>query len=541
MPRRVIAYKMLGGIFECAASGRCDVASSSFRSPGFPLRPTCLAAGAVAVGLFAAGADGAEARTYRQPAKRVALEVPTKPARAAGPTVKPKGEPPRVHLIVVSIPRQRITVHGAGGFRTESAVSTGMRGFPTPTGVFSVIQKNKYHRSNIYSGAPMPFMQRITWSGVAMHAGVLPGYPASHGCIRLTHAFASELWTMTRLGTRVVVAPEDVQAVEVAHPALPKPLLAPAPAPVAAGDAPAPTLVSAGGGGSETERPAAGGLLGPLERARLERARIVAEAPDLARAAKEAGLASAAKAVAANKAIAALRAAEQALADARARHEAAVKAAEAAKDGEAAERAKADETAAAAKLAEAAKAAEEAAAAETAATREAFAAAQAAWDAEKRSDAAAAVVRAGERSLEPVSVFVSRKTGRVYVRQAWKPIHEAPVTFKNPDEPIGTHTYVAMDPIEEGRAMRWLSVSLAPAPHAAEPRQRKGRDRGSEAAPRSAPPRISAAAALERFELPEETRKLIADRLWAGATLTVSDQGLSHETGKYTDFIVLTR
>ncbi len=514
--------------------------SSCFRSPGFPFRPTCLAAGAVAVGLLAASADGAEARTYRPPAKRVALEVPPKAARAAGPSVKPKGEPPQAHLIVVSIPRQRITVHGAGGFRTESAVSTGMRGFPTPTGVFSVIQKNKYHRSNIYSGAPMPFMQRITWSGVAMHAGVLPGYPASHGCIRLTHAFASELWTMTRLGARVVVAPEDVQAVEVAHPALPRPLLAPAPAPVATGDAPAPTLVSAGGG-SETERPAAGGLLGPLERARLERARIVAEAPALAKAAKEAGLASAAKAVAANKAIAALHAAEQALADARAKHEAAVKAAEAAKDGEAAERAKAAQTAAAAKLAEASKAAEEAAAAETTATREAFAAAQAAWDAEKRSDAAAAVVRAGERSLEPVSVFVSRKTGRVYVRQAWKPIHEAPVIFKHPDEPIGTHTYVAMDPIEEGRAMRWLSVSLAPAPHAAEPRQRKGRDGGSAAAPRSAPTRVSAAAALERFELPEETRKLIADRLWAGATLTVSDQGLSHETGKYTDFIVLTR
>ena len=71
------------------------------------------------------------------------------------------------------------------------------------------IQKNRYHRSNIYSGAPMPFMQRITWSGVALHAGVVPGYPASHGCIRLTHQFAAELWGMTRMGARVVVAPDD--------------------------------------------------------------------------------------------------------------------------------------------------------------------------------------------------------------------------------------------------------------------------------------------------------------------------------------------
>jgi hypothetical protein len=369
---------------------------------------------------------------------------------------------------------------------------------------------------------------------------VLPGYPASHGCIRLTPAFASELWTMTRLGARVVVASEDVHPVELAHPALPRPLLAPAPGPATAGEAPLPTLASASGAGEAGA--ASGGLLTPLERAKLERARIVAEAPDLAKAAKEAGLASAAKAAAANKAIAALRDAEQALASARVRHEAAVKAVEGANGEAAGESAKAAEAAAAAKLAEAAKAADEAAVAEAAATKEAFAAAQAAWDAEKRSDAAATVVRAGERNFEPISVFVSRKTGRVYVRQAWKPIHEAPVTFREPPEPLGTHTYVAMDPIEDGKALRWLSVSLAPSPPpAAEARQRRGRDGGADSRPRSASPRVSAAGALERLELPEETRKLIADRLWAGASLTVSDQGLSHETGKYTDFIVLAR
>jgi len=74
-------------------------------------------------------------------------------------------------------------------------------------GVFSVIQKNKMHRSNIYSGAPMPYMQRITWSGVAMHAGVLPGYPASHGCIRMPMAFAVKMWNWTRMGARVIITP----------------------------------------------------------------------------------------------------------------------------------------------------------------------------------------------------------------------------------------------------------------------------------------------------------------------------------------------
>ena len=85
-----------------------------------------------------------------------------------------------------------------------------MRRPSTPMGVFSVIQKHKFHHSNIYSGAPMPYMQRITWSGVAMHAGVLPGYPASHGCIRMPMAFAVKMWNWTRMGARVVVTPGEM-------------------------------------------------------------------------------------------------------------------------------------------------------------------------------------------------------------------------------------------------------------------------------------------------------------------------------------------
>ena len=81
-------------------------------------------------------------------------------------------------------------------------------------GVFSVIQKHKLHHSNIYSGAPMPYMQRITWSGIAIHAGVLPGYPASHGCIRMPMAFAVKMWNWTKMGARVVVTPGEMHAVE---------------------------------------------------------------------------------------------------------------------------------------------------------------------------------------------------------------------------------------------------------------------------------------------------------------------------------------
>src|SRR5207248_4956080 len=91
---------------------------------------------------------------------------------------------------------------------------------PTPLGVFSVIGKERYHRSNLYSGAPMPYMQRITQSGIALHAGVLPGYPASHGCIRLTNDFAIRLWHLTKRGVRVIIARQDVVPVETDNPRL---------------------------------------------------------------------------------------------------------------------------------------------------------------------------------------------------------------------------------------------------------------------------------------------------------------------------------
>ena len=118
--------------------------------------------------------------------------------------------------IIISIADQRISLYDNGALIARSSVSTGVQGHPTPLGIFSVISKERWHRSNIYSAAPMPYMQRITWSGIALHAGVLPGYPASHGCIRLTNDFAIRLWHLTKRGTRVIIAPEDVQPVEIA-------------------------------------------------------------------------------------------------------------------------------------------------------------------------------------------------------------------------------------------------------------------------------------------------------------------------------------
>src|SRR4051812_20410225 len=138
------------------------------------------------------------------------LEVPQKEsAKPQGPLV-----------IAISIEKQNLKIYDANGFFAETPISTGMRGHSTPMGVFSVVQKHKYHHSNIYSGAPMPYMQRITWSGVAMHAGVLPGYPASHGCIRMPMNFAVKMWGWTRIGVRVVITPGEMTPESISHPLL---------------------------------------------------------------------------------------------------------------------------------------------------------------------------------------------------------------------------------------------------------------------------------------------------------------------------------
>src|SRR5438034_492725 len=128
-------------------------------------------------------------------------------------------------VVATAIHRQRLTLYAGSEPIAHSRVSTGQRGFSTPTGVFSIIQKDRYHRSTIYEDAPMYFMQRITWSGVALHQGVVPNYPASHGCIRLPEAFAQQLWGMTKLGVRVIIARNEAVPVEISHPRLfaPKP------------------------------------------------------------------------------------------------------------------------------------------------------------------------------------------------------------------------------------------------------------------------------------------------------------------------------
>jgi L,D-transpeptidase-like protein len=121
-------------------------------------------------------------------------------------------------VVIVSLPEQRMYVYRNGVRIGRSTVSTGKKGHTTPTGMFTILQKKVSHESSIYKGAQMPHMQRLTWTGIAMHAGHLPGYPASHGCVRLPVDFAEKLYSVTRSGTSVIITDDKFAPGETAVP-----------------------------------------------------------------------------------------------------------------------------------------------------------------------------------------------------------------------------------------------------------------------------------------------------------------------------------
>lgn len=147
-----------------------------------------------------------------------ALTVDGSTARAAD-----AGEPPAAEetlQVVVSLKSQRLDLYRGDELLASSKVSTGRRGHRTPAGVYSVLQKRRRHFSNLYDNAPMPYMQRLTWSGIALHQGHLPGYPASHGCIRLPRKFARQLFKITDIGAKVVITQERNTPFAIDHPEL---------------------------------------------------------------------------------------------------------------------------------------------------------------------------------------------------------------------------------------------------------------------------------------------------------------------------------
>lgn len=160
-------------------------------------------------------------------------------------------------VLVVSLDEQRAYVYRNGIAIGLSTISSGKRGHETPTGVFTILQKDKDHRSNLYNNAPMPYMQRLTWDGIALHGGALPGHPASHGCVRLPQAFAQKLFGATQRGDTVVVADAKSSPMTLAYPSV----LAPV---TRHGEAMPQALADTEGGAYWNDTAAPGGQLGVL-------------------------------------------------------------------------------------------------------------------------------------------------------------------------------------------------------------------------------------------------------------------------------------
>lgn len=490
----------------------------------------CFGVGSVLVG----GSD--ELRSLLRTSARSAIIISVAALSLAGPTCAAdsasrsreaqssisstgRSGPPEPLITVVSIADQKIDVYGPRGRISGSRISSGKAGHSTPSGVFSILQRNRYHKSNLYSNAPMPFMQRLTWSGIALHEGHLPGYRASHGCIRLPRAFASSLWSMGRIGMRVIVSPSSVRPVGFAHPRLPAPLKAPQPR-VASLVKVAATADGMSGGENRA--------LLPFEAAELRLAAATAAKSEAAKAVKPAYDLANAKSAEAHRASAGLRASAGILADAE-EHLEVERLAMVTVQSEAAESAILTRIRIAEAGANAAREAhEKLKRIEATTSGEAFAAARAAREADLASEAANDELTLARRATSPISVFVSRQTGQVYVRQGFHEILAAPVSIAEPDRPLGTHVFTAVEEFGDAE-MRWVVVSV-PTSGGTSPRSASGPVR-SDGTPSDA---------LDRIDLPADVRQLLSERLWPGASIIVSDFGLG-ETGPGTDFVITTR
>lgn len=443
-------------------------------------------------------------------------------------------------MAIVSIRDQRVTIYDAAGGSMRARVSSGRTGYETPVGIYSVLQKEEEHYSNVYDDASMPFMQRITWSGVALHAGVLPGYPASHGCVRLPDGFAQRLYPLTKIGMRVIVAYDDVAPVEISHPLLLKPT--PPPAVEAA------VAIPMSYDGQDSDDSAS-----PFE-------------PDVKRWPARKAQLEALKAIAAGKRIEADAANSQAdemkqvvdeKKEPRDRAAKILRKAEAAKKSADDRVAKADKGLAAAKSpkaiknwedtkAKASKSAEEAASKLAVATQNLKAAEDELQAAEKQaapSEAARAIAVASandaKHKTQPVSIFISLKTQRLYVRQGYEPVFEAPVTISEPERPIGTHIYTAVDYANDGKDLRWNAVTLEhrEADYASYDDDRLQQTSDADDTPQT--DLAKATAALDRITISPDVVTRFTEAAWPGSSLIISDEPMSKETNKATDFIVL--
>jgi len=532
---------------------------------GFKIGPVLLAT----IVCLSLSVDVAQARS-RKHVRQAQLNKTalTSPVKVTEPL--PKGP----LTIVVSIAKQTLTVYDGFEPIATTSVSTGVPGHETPTGIFSIIQKDRFHRSNLYSNAPMPYMQRITWSGVALHEGHVTGRVASHGCVRLPQAFAQRLWGLTKLGARVIIAQDDVSLTEIAAPAV----LAARPVPqaqIASGTLPdprAPTLAAPAQPASveqtvETAPP----LMANLEEPKLNEPVLVSEQKMVSEQVvpNEQVLADATAAIEPTK--------DQAVASSNLdlgslSQELEVKLERA--DIVLAEKPNVDtpnvdkpnlempnvepptidksnvenpivetvsvetpniekpniETPAAALLANASS------------TQD-----LAISDPTKLVEIPPVVTL--DPKAGPLAILISKRDGKLMIRQNFKPVYETSVQFEPSQDLLGTHLYSALGSIDTG--LRWASMTLPSAQSILMERERLARpagrknNKGVQLASRSDMPLpemfLSADKALQNVRIPDEAVNLIAAALTPGSSLIITDLSQSHETGRGTDFIVQAR
>jgi L,D-transpeptidase-like protein len=369
--------------------------------------------------------------------------------------------------IFISINQQKLHLYSDGVHVADTSIATGVPSLPTPLGVYSVIQKQVFHRSNIYSGAPMPYMQRITWSGVAMHEGESIGHRASHGCIRMPHDFAVRLYRLTKLNTRVIIANSELKPSEFADPHL---------------------FVH------KEIPPEVASLVDPVDNG-VEH--VVAQSAELAVHANTLTPPVQSDVVTPQVAPPAMKPDP--------------------KTKSAAPRADAEASGVAAR---------------------------------PTSPTPTDLAKVAAAKQMPISIFISRKRQRLYIRQDFAPLFDSAVTIAQPDAPLGTHVFTALEFTGPERTiLRWNVVSLPGEPpkhvHYVEERHdRHGRVRRRDIEEERAgdtPPSQGPAQLFERIEIPPEVSEAIAQMIIPGSSLIISDQGLGDETGESTDFIVVVR
>jgi L,D-transpeptidase catalytic domain len=442
---------------------RSEAARSSMAKPNWRPAIGMLAAAAALVAL-----SGHALATQARQASAVEATAP-----------RPAGEP---IMAIVSIKSQQVTFYDADGWIFRAPVSTGIARRETPAGVFAVLEKDKDHHSTMYDDAWMPNMQRITWNGVALHGGPLPGYAASHGCVRMPYGFAEKLFDKTRIGMRVIIAPNDAAPVEISHPALFMPN--------AEALAAAPTLADM----------------------------LADQAMDAAKAAEAAKKAAARAASETVSLTASLRKLKSVKTRADTELASADKALAAAKTEQAEER----RQKAASRTAEAGMKLDTATAAAKSKLDADAAAQDAAKAAEAKKVATAKAATDAKLAVEPVSIFISRATQKLYVRrnthkrwpdggEVFDASIEVPVTIRNPDKPIGTHVFTAM--ARNGAGLRWTVVTI------------DNRD--------------EAKNALDRITFPKAVLDRIAATALPRSSIVISDEPLSKETNYRTEFVAV--